>query len=49
MKAMKARVRVAIAPILPERAISWKKISRLIKPNNQRGINIEIKFAPGYL
>jgi hypothetical protein len=49
MKTMKARVRVAIVAILPERVIYWKKISRLIKPKTQRGRNIETKFAPGYL
>jgi hypothetical protein len=49
MKAMKARVRVAIDVILPERTVSWKKISRLMKPKTQRGRNIETKFAPGYL
>jgi hypothetical protein len=49
MKAIKARVRVAIAPIRPERVMSWKKMSRLMKPNTQRGKKMLIKLAPGYL
>jgi hypothetical protein len=49
MEAMEARVRVAMAEILPERLISWKKIMRLIRPMSQRGTKILIRVAPGVL
>lgn len=49
MKAMKARVSVAIPAILPERVLSWKKMKRLMTPKIQRGTKIEIRLTPGYL
>lgn len=49
MNAMKAKVRVAIIEILPESDSYWKKISRVMKPNIQRGTKIWIKLAPGCL
>lgn len=49
MKAMKARVSVAIVAILLDRAGSWKKTYRLMAPKIQRGTNIEIRLIPGYL
>jgi len=49
IKAIKAKVNVAIIEILPERDDSWKNISRVINPKIQRGTNICIKLAPGSL
>lgn len=49
MKAMKAKVKVAIAEILPESEVSWKKMSKLMKPKTHSGTKIETKLAPGYL
>jgi hypothetical protein len=46
---MKARVRVAIAEILPPSDVSWKNMSKLMNPSTHSGIKIETKFAPGYL
>jgi len=40
IKAIKARVKVAIVAILPERAASWKKIKRVMKPRIQSGMKI---------
>lgn len=49
IKAIKAKVKVAIAAILPEREGSWKKMAKLMKPSTHKGTNIETKSAPGYL
>ena len=49
IKAIKAKVSVAIIEILPERENYWKNMSRVIKPRIQSGTNIWIKLAPGYL
>lgn len=49
MKAMKAKVKVATAAILPESAESWKKMSKLMKPSTQSGTKMETRLAPGYL
>jgi hypothetical protein len=49
IKAIKAKVNVAIIEILPERDDSWKNISRVIKPKIHRGTKICIKLAPGSL
>lgn len=49
INAIKARVKVAILAILPERAVSWKKIKRVMKPRIQSGIKICTRLTPGYL
>ena len=49
MKAMNAKVRVAIDAILFARVRSWKKMKRLMTPKIQRGTKIEMRLTPGYL
>jgi hypothetical protein len=48
-KAIKAKVKVAITPILPARLTSWKNTNKFIKPIIQRGMKIFIKLLPGCL
>jgi len=46
---MKARVRVAIAAMRPDKEGYWKNMSRFMKPRIQIGKNIDTKLTPGYL
>ena len=49
IKAMKAKVKVAIEAILPARSLSWKNMSKFMKPTSHKGMKMETKLAPGYL
>jgi len=49
IKAMKAKVNVAIVAILPLKVLSWKNINRFMKPTTHRGTKIDTKLVAGYL